>query len=197
MVSSMYDNSPEETVKDEQVTEENQLESTVGNKKLKEELNLVCGYRFSPYDYELIVYFLLRKILGMQLPVNIIPEIDLYHYDADQLPISEFKYGMPGEAYFFTHTERRYASGSLLKRTTNTGFWKASGVDAKIVHKKRVIGLKKTMVFYWGKAPAGVKSSWIMHEYRVNPNLFPQAEQDKSLKTKDRPLVTLVSFIIF
>ncbi|KDP41286.1 hypothetical protein JCGZ_15693 [Jatropha curcas] len=159
---------------------------TAGEIRVEEDLNLTIGYRFSPYDYELILYYLLKKILDLPLPLNIITEIDLHQYDPDQLPISEFSYGKPGEAYFFTQRERKYSCNSLSKRTTTTGYWKATGLDVKVFHKKLHIhiGFKKTMVFYWGKAPEGIRSPWIMHEYRLNPFLFPEAQQDDTLKSK-------------
>uniref|UniRef100_A0A2C9WHA2 NAC domain-containing protein n=1 Tax=Manihot esculenta TaxID=3983 RepID=A0A2C9WHA2_MANES len=91
MVSAVCNNSLDVRITEEEeveeVTEDNQVGSEVWNFKL-DELKLACGYRFSPHDSELIVHYLLRKILGQQLPVNIIPEIDLYQYDADQLPIN-------------------------------------------------------------------------------------------------------------
>ncbi|XP_021628035.1 NAC domain-containing protein 96 [Manihot esculenta] len=186
MVSAVCNNSLDVRITEEEeveeVTEDNQVGSEVWNFKL-DELKLACGYRFSPHDSELIVHYLLRKILGQQLPVNIIPEIDLYQYDADQLPISEFKHGKPGEAYFFTRVERRYSRGSSWKRTTKTGFWKATGSDVQVEYKNKVIGLKKTMVFYWGKAPVGEKSPWIMHEYRVHPNFFSQDDEYDRFKS--------------
>ncbi|XP_020599357.1 NAC domain-containing protein 35-like [Phalaenopsis equestris] len=38
----------------------------------------------------------------------------------------------------------------------------------------RSIGLKKTLVFYSGKAPKGIRTTWIMNEYRL-----PQSETDR------------------
>ena len=76
------------------------------------------------------------------------------------------------EWYFFVPRDRKAGSGGRPNRTTERGFWKATGSDRAIrssADSKRVIGLKKTLVFYSGKAPKGVRSSWIMNEYRLPP----------------------------
>lgn len=36
------------------------------------------------------------------------------------------------------------------------------------------IGIKKALVFYRGKPPKGVKTNWIMHEYRLADSLSPK-----------------------
>lgn len=79
------------------------------------------------------------------------------------------------EWYFMVPRDRKHGGGGGRRpnRTTANGFWKATGSDRQI-HSgaKRVIGLKKTLVFYEGRAPRGNKTNWIMNEYRLpdNPN---------------------------
>nr|GLL39922.1 NAC domain-containing protein 2-like [Ipomoea trifida] len=57
-------------------------------------------------------------------------------------------------------------TGSTRTVHDRTGYWKATKVD-KPVGKPKTLGIKKALVFYVGKAPRGIKTNWIMHEYRL------------------------------
>jgi hypothetical protein len=74
------------------------------------------------------------------------------------------------EWFFYVPRDRKYRNGDRPNRVTASGYWKATGADRMIRgENSRPIGLKKTLVFYSGKAPKGVRSSWIMNEYRLPP----------------------------
>ena len=79
--------------------------------------------------------------------------------------------------YFFSHKDKKYPTGTRTNRATKAGFWKATGRDKAIYSKYSLVGMRKTLVYYRGRAPNGQKSDWIMHEYRLetSENGTPQA----------------------
>jgi hypothetical protein len=80
--------------------------------------------------------------------------------------------GPQNDWYFFSHKDKKYPTGTRTNRATAAGFWKATGRDKAIYASgARRIGMRKTLVFYKGRAPHGQKSDWIMHEYRLEPAL--------------------------
>ncbi|XP_071713799.1 NAC transcription factor 32-like [Rutidosis leptorrhynchoides] len=127
-------------------------------------LEMPPGFRFHPTDEELVMHYLCRKCASQTISVPIIAEIDLYKCDPWQLPDMAL-YGEK-EWYFFSPRDRKYPNGSRPNRAAGTGYWKATGAD-KPIGKPKAIGIKKALVFYAGKAPRGVKTNWIMHEYRL------------------------------
>ncbi|KAL0443553.1 UNVERIFIED_CONTAM: protein CUP-SHAPED COTYLEDON 2 [Sesamum latifolium] len=116
------------------------------------------GFRFHPTDEELITYYLLKKVLDCNFTSRAIAEVDLNKQSKDG-----------GEWYFFSLRDRKYPTGLRTNRATEAGYWKATGKDREIYSSKTcsLVGMKKTLVFYRGRAPKGEKSNWVMHEYRL------------------------------
>lgn len=62
---------------------------------------LPVGYRFCPRDCELVIHYLKNKILGLQLPADIIREVDLYSYNPDELPLCKLNFFFSIEFNYF------------------------------------------------------------------------------------------------
>ncbi|PKI36804.1 hypothetical protein CRG98_042753 [Punica granatum] len=127
--------------------------------------DLPPGFRFHPTDEELITYYLRNQATSRPCPVSIIPEVDIYKFDPWQLP-EKAEFG-ENEWYFFSPRERKYPNGVRPNRATVSGYWKATGTDKAIYSGSKYVGVKKALVFYEGRPPKGIKSDWIMHEYRL------------------------------
>ncbi|GKA39220.1 NAC domain-containing protein 83-like protein [Tanacetum coccineum] len=126
-------------------------------------LRLPPGFRFHPTDEELVVHYLYHKVQSLPMTIPI-PEADVCRSDPWDLPGD-----LDQERYFFSTMGIKYPNGKRSNRTTTSGYWKATGLDKRIIgsQNKQVIGTKKTLVFYRGKPPHGSKTNWIMHEYKL------------------------------
>ncbi|GAB2282813.1 hypothetical protein Dimus_017349 [Dionaea muscipula] len=137
------------------------------------------GFRFHPTDEELVGYYLKKKIASQKIDLDVIRDVDLYRIEPwDLQERCRIGYEEQNEWYFFSHKDKKYPTGTRTNRATVAGFWKATGRDKAVYEKTKLIGMRKTLVFYKGRAPNGQKTDWIMHEYRLesDENGPPQEE---------------------
>ncbi|VAH39484.1 unnamed protein product [Triticum turgidum subsp. durum] len=148
----------------------------------QEESCVPPGFRFHPTEEELVGYYLARKVAAQTIDLDIIQEVDLYRIEPWDLQdrcvggkggrgarqVAEDEQSS-SELYFFSFKDRKYPSGTRTNRATAAGFWKATGRDKPVTSSRSrgVIGMRKTLVFYRGRAPNGRKTDWIIHEYRL------------------------------
>ncbi|KAM0930147.1 hypothetical protein ACQ4PT_000946 [Festuca glaucescens] len=147
------------------------------------------GFRFHPTEEELLEFYLKQEVMAggrtnsnkkQQLSFDIIPTVHLYRHDPWDLPALA-AIASEREWYFFVPRDGargKVQGGGRPSRTTERGFWKATGSDRAVrcaADPKRLVGLKKTLVYYQGRAPRGAKTDWVMNEYRL-PEVNGKAE---------------------
>ncbi|CAI5464650.1 unnamed protein product [Closterium sp. Yama58-4] len=127
------------------------------------------GFRFHPTDEELLGYYLQRKVENRLVDDGLIVEVDILKCEPWDLPSQSCLEA--GEWYFFCARDKKYPHGSRANRATAKGYWKSTGKDKPVRSSRtsRQIGIKKTLVFYLGRAPRGERTDWVMHEYRLEP----------------------------
>ncbi|KAI4989459.1 hypothetical protein ZWY2020_036776 [Hordeum vulgare] len=149
---------------------------------------IMPGFRFHPTDEELVSFYLKKKIQQKPISIELIRQLDIYKFDPWDLP----KLASTGETdwYFYCPRDRKYRNSARPNRVTAAGFWKATGTDRPIYSSEgtKCIGLKKSLVFYRGRAARGIKTDWMMHEFRLpsltDPSL-PKRPIDKNIPLND------------
>ncbi|KAM3195993.1 hypothetical protein ACQJBY_071918 [Aegilops geniculata] len=134
------------------------------------------GFRFHPTEEELLTYYLAKKVASQRIDLDVIPDVDLNKLEPwDIQERCRIGTGPQNDWYLFSHKDKKYPTGTRTNRATAAGFWKATGRDKAIYSAAGSvrIGMRKTLVFYKGRAPHGHKSDWIMHEYRLDDAAIP------------------------
>ncbi|KAL1309183.1 hypothetical protein AAHE18_17G159100 [Arachis hypogaea] len=143
------------------------------------------GFRFHPTDQELITFYLASKVFNntnattattTTTHVNFV-EVDLNRCEPWELP-EVAKMG-EREWYLYSVRDRKYPTGLRTNRATAAGYWKATGKDKQVYGGGGLVGMKKTLVFYKGRAPRGQKTKWVMHEFRLDPHSSPSLSKDE------------------
>ncbi|MFQ6641425.1 hypothetical protein Gotur_016320 [Gossypium turneri] len=137
--------------------------------------DMAPGFRFYPTEEELVSFYLHHKLEMEREDLNrlmdrVIPIVNIYEFNPWDLP--QFSVYLchkdPEQWFFFIPWQESEARGGRPKRLTTTGYWKATGSPGFVYSSgNRPIGVKRTMVFYNGRAPNGVRTEWKMNEYKA------------------------------
>ncbi|EOY33390.1 hypothetical protein QUC31_018964 [Theobroma cacao] len=134
-------------------------------------MEVATGFRFFPTEEELVSFYLHNQLEGKRQEMHhVIPVLNIYDVEPWDLPqlAGEVCKADTEQWFYFTPRQEKEARGGRPNRTTASGYWKATGSPSYVYSSdNQVIGMKKTMVFYKGKAPSGRKTKWKMNEYRA------------------------------
>ncbi|KAK3408238.1 NAC domain-containing protein 90 [Eucalyptus grandis] len=130
------------------------------------------GFRFYPTEEELISFYLHNQLHGHKQDKihRVIPVLHIFDTEPWNLPqlAGELCREDREQWFFFAPMQEREARGGRPSRSLATGYWKATGSPSYVYSSdNKVIGMKKSMVFYVGKAPKGRKTQWKLNEYRA------------------------------
>ncbi|XP_028790529.1 NAC domain-containing protein 104-like [Neltuma alba] len=142
-------------------------------------VNLPPGFRFYPTDEELIVHFLHRKASLLPCHPDVIPDLELYPYDPWDLQGKAL--GEGNQWYYYSRRTQN--------RVTVNGYWKAMGMEEAVIaaSSNKRVGMKKYFVFFEGEHPnSGIKTNWVMQEYRLSDSSSSSSSRSPSSSSSRR-----------
>ncbi|XP_071731472.1 uncharacterized protein [Rutidosis leptorrhynchoides] len=128
----------------------------------------MCPPVFIPFAAELDEYstdeaifeLLMQLKSGCSLPKNVVSGVDPYQFRPSN------------------HSANIWYFWSGTKMDAENGFWKSTGAACEIYSNSMIIGWRKTLQFYEGRAPDGQKPKWIMQEYTTTDKCSCKPGQD-------------------
>ncbi|GMH27371.1 hypothetical protein Nepgr_029214 [Nepenthes gracilis] len=123
--------------------------------------------RFHPTDEELITFYIASKVVHGGFSGAGIAHVDLNRCQPWDLP-GEGKIGRES-VVFLQCGDGKYRTGMGTNRATGAGYSIGTGKDRGVHgHCDGVLLGMKMLMFYRGRGPGGVKTEWVMREYRLD-----------------------------
>ncbi|KAL1191491.1 NAC domain-containing protein 2 [Cardamine amara subsp. amara] len=140
------------------------------------------GYKFTPSDEELILYYLKPLSQGNRYVLLNVPihHVNIYEYNPQQLT-EKFEKANEKEWIFITEWTKMRKGGKNNKRCINGGYWKKTVTPEKINAGHGVVGYMSLLNYFSGKRPNGVKGDWLMQEYYFESSSHNNDKVDYSL----------------
>ncbi|KAG5251510.1 hypothetical protein OIU77_024981 [Salix suchowensis] len=126
------------------------------------------GFRFRPTHEELISDYLEPKTRGDNVEdLRLMAEVILCKHEPWDLPGKSIIKSDDQEWYFFCPRDLKYASGKCYNRRTKAGYWQSTcqGKPIKTKRTKKVIGIRKNLVFHEKAGKTSRRTRWIIYEY--------------------------------
>ncbi|XP_057453424.1 NAC domain-containing protein 83-like [Lotus japonicus] len=130
-------------------------------------VRLLPGYKFDPTDEVLVNFYLKRRAFAQPLPVQIIPNFNVFQTEPWGLPGGDGNIFNERKCFFYNTMGRDLESLDI--RIAGSGQWKVveKGKCIPIRQNNEVIGKKNTLIFWELQGASAKMTKWVMHEFRL------------------------------
>ncbi|XP_057428277.1 NAC domain-containing protein 83-like [Lotus japonicus] len=128
---------------------------------------LLPGYKFDATDEVLVDFYLKRRAFGQPLPIQIIPDFNVFQTEPWGLPGGDGRIFNERKCFFYNTMGRDLES--LDMRDAGSGQWRVveKGKDIPIPRNNQVIGKRNTLIFWEVQGACARRTKWVMHEFRL------------------------------